>query len=102
MTNEETYTELVRLLTSMGMTPNPAKQHATKAFEAGTIHPWGDGQVSTMIEGHIDSSPQALSNLAARIVGGAPATERRGALSYGEKQALREVKLQRDGGEYSI
>jgi hypothetical protein len=101
MTNEETYAELIRLLTTMGMTPGPAKQYAARAFQQGQVHSWDDGQVSTMIEGHIDSSPRALSNLAARIVGGAPAAERRG-LSHEEAQALREEKLQRESGNYSF
>lgn len=102
MSNELIHAELIRVLISMGMTPEPAKRHASLAFQNGAVHEWPDGQISTQMDGRIDTSSQALQTLAARIVGGAPAAERKGALSYEEKRALRDDKLQRQGGDYSF
>lgn len=99
--DEATYSDLVRLLTTLGMTPNPAKQHASRAREQGLVHVWGDGQRSVMIDGRIDSSSHALQNLAARIVAGAPSAERT-ALSYEEKRQLVGDKLQRHAEDYSL
>jgi hypothetical protein len=63
---------------------------------------WPNGVVSVLIDGRVDSSPQALHNLAGRILAGAPAAERGGSLTYEEQRELKSAKIIRDGADYVL
>jgi hypothetical protein len=101
--NEETYEQLAQLLMRQGMTPNAARQYASRAFERNEIHSWNDGQCSTVIEGRVDSSAAALANYATRVVASAPPADvpGRGPTDQ-EISSLIDAKLGHMGTEYSF
>jgi hypothetical protein len=101
MTNDDAAYEVRQHLVQLGMVPFAAEQAMRTLVQQGAIHTWPSGIVSVLLDGRIDSSPDALRNLAGRILAGAPSTERRGA-SPEEMRALREAKLTREGSDYAL
>ena len=99
---EELYERLMKLLGGKGMVPAAAKRYASQAIQQGLIHEWSNGIISVVIDGRVDSTPHALDNLAARIVAGAPTSERRGGLSYEEQREFKADKIARDGADYGL